>query len=168
MNKKNEEINYISEEDSESIGKKVVKSKNKLKKCQKEKEEYLAGWQRAKADLINYRKEQEKRIVDYYKFANEGLILEILRVLDSFVLALKHVNGKDKEGLLQIYNQLKNILKSQGVEEIKAVGEKFNPEFHESTGETEGGKKGIVAEELQKGYLLNNKVIRATKVKINK
>ena len=166
MNKKNEEINYVPEEDSSDIEKKAGKIKSKLKKCQKEKEEYLAGWQRAKAYLINYRKEQEKRSVDYYKFANERLILEILAVLDSFVLALKHVKGEDKEGLLQIYNQLKNILKNQALEEIKAIDEKFNPEFHESVGEIKGKKEGVVIEELQKGYKLNGKVIRATKVRI--
>ena len=128
----------------------------------------MAGWQRAKADLINYKKEQEQKISDYYKFANQGLITEILMVLDSFELALKHAKGKDNEEILQIYNQLKNTLKNQELEEIKAVGEKFNPEFHESVGETKGKKPGFIVEEVQKGYKLNNKVIRPSRVKISK
>ena len=158
-------IEYVSEEDEGGIDKKVKKTKSKLKQCQKEKEEYLAGWQRAKADLINSKKEAESRMADYYKFANQGLLLEVLTVLDSFELALKH---EQSDGTLQLYNQLKNILKNNGLEEIKTIGEKFEPEFHESVGETKGGKSGLIAEEVQKGYTLNNKVIRASKVKINK
>jgi len=178
MSKKsdNKEVEYISEEEDQSIDKKLKKLREKLKKCQKEKEEYLAGWQRAKADLINYKKEQEQKISDYYKFANEGLILEILPVLDSFEEALKHnkddVGGEThqwRKGLIQIYNQLKNILKNQGLEEIKAIGEKFNPEFHEALEEVESNKpEGIIVEEIQRGYKLHGRVIRPSKVKVGK
>jgi molecular chaperone GrpE len=165
MKKDKNKIEYISEEDTGAIDKKIKKIKAKLKQCQKEKEEYLAGWQRARADLINYKKEQEQKISDYYKFANQSLITEILMVLDSFEQSLKH---KKDDGLLQIYNQLKNTLKNNGLEEIKAIGEKFNPEFHESIGEVKGKKPGFIVEEVQKGYKLNNKVIRPSRVKINK
>ena len=169
MKKNKDKVEYISEEDVGAIDKKIKKIKKQLKACQKEKEEYLAGWQRAKADLINYKKEQEQKISDYYKFANQGLIAEILIVLDSFELALKHppVGGQANEGFLQLYNQLKNTLINQGLEEIKAVGEKFNPELHESVGETKGKKPGFIVEEVQKGYKLNEKVIRPSKVKIS-
>ena len=171
MKKNKDKIEYISEDLSDEASAKaedkIKKIKKKLKACQKEKEEYLAGWQRAKADLINYKKEQEEKSSDLYKFANQGLITEILMVLDSFELAIKHTKGKDKEEIAQIYNQLKNILKNQGLEEIKAVGEKFNPEFHESVGETKGKKQGEVVKEVQKGYKLNGKVIRPSKVKIS-
>ncbi|MBA7603154.1 Protein GrpE [subsurface metagenome] len=160
---KKDKIEYV-EEGGEDFAKKLKKIKDKLKSCEKERGEYLAGWQRAKADLINYRKEQEQKNSAFFKFANETLISEILPVLDSFEQAMKH--SKD-EGTLQLYNQLKNILKNQGLEEIKAKGEKFNPEFHESVEEVKG-KKGIIIEELQKGYLLNKKVIRPSKVKIGK
>ena len=173
MNKR-DKIEYI-EESGEDFAKKLKKIKAKLKSCEKERAEYLAGWQRAKADLINYKKEQEQKSSDLFKFANEGLILEILLVLDSFEGALKHVSGKEKENILQLYNQLKNILKNQGLEEIKAVGEKFDPEFHQSIGEIHPersrGKnlgKEVVVEEIQRGYKLNGKVIRPSKVKISK
>lgn len=182
MSKKtnNKEIEYVSEDDTDAIDKKLKKVKKTLKVCQKEKEEYLAGWQRAKADLINYRKEQEQKSLDLFKFANENFILEILPALDSFELALKHMDkdraaeGEPRQGreeILQLYNQLKNILKNQGLEEIKALGEKFNPELHESVEEIKGkskGSKGIVVEEVQKGYKLNNKTIRPSRVKISK
>lgn len=168
MKKDKDKVEYISDLSAEASAEaedKIKKIKKQLKACKKEKEEYLAGWQRAKADLINYKKEHEQKISDYYKFANQGLIAEILIVLDSFELALKH--EKD-EGLLQLYNQLKNTLINQGLEEIKAVGEKFNPELHESVGEVKVKKKGFIVEEIQKGYKLNGKVIRASKVKIGK
>lgn len=164
MNKR-DEIEYEAEEDSNAVDSKLKRIKKKLKSCEKERGEYLAGWQRAKADLINYKKEQEKKNSDLFKFANENLILEILPVLDSFEEAMKH--SKD-EGIQQLYNQLKNILKSNGLEEIKAVGEKFEPEFHEAAEEVKGKKSGIVIEEIQKGYKLNNKVIRPSWVKISK
>ncbi|MBU2564007.1 nucleotide exchange factor GrpE [Patescibacteria group bacterium] len=152
------ELKYVSEQEDKN-----KKAKNKLKICQKERSEYLAGWQRAKADLINFRKEQESRNSDIFKFANQNFVLEILPVLDSFELALKHKN----EGIEQLYLQFKNILKSNGLEEIKSIGEKFNPEFHESIGEIKG-KKGFVIQEIQKGYVLNNKVIRPSRIKIGK
>ena len=144
---------------------KAEKLKKKLKSCEKERAEYLAGWQRAKADLINYKKEQEQKNSAFFKFANETLISEILPVLDSFEQAMKH--SKD-DGILQLYNQLKNILKNQGLEEIESMGKKFDPSLHESVGEAKGKKQGVIVEEIQKGYKLNGKVIRPSKVKISK
>ena len=161
MKKNKDKIEYVDENDG--MDDKIKKIKKKLKSCGKERAEYLAGWQRARADLINYKKEQEQKNSQLFKFASETTISEILPVLDSFEEAMKH--SKD-ESISQLYNQLKNILKNQGLEEIKAINEKFNPEFHESVGEIKGKKAGIVAKEIQKGYKLNNKVIRPSKVKI--
>jgi len=161
-----DDIKYIDEEDAGGVDKKVKKIKDQLKACEKERGEYLAGWQRAKADYINLQREHEKKIADYFKFANEGLILEILPILDSFEAAVK--NGKD-EGVKQLYNQLLGVLKSNGLEEIKAVGEKFNPELHEVIETVKSDKgEGIVVEEIQRGYKLHGKVIRPSKVKIGK
>jgi len=163
---KPDKIEYIDEQDSDSFDKKLKKTKDKLKICEKERAEYLAGWQRAKADYINLQREHEQKIADYFKFANEGLILELLPVLDSFEAAIK--NGKD-EGIKQLYNQLLSILKNNGLEEIKAVGEKFNPELHEVIETIKSDKgEGIVIEEIQKGYKLHNKIIRPSRVKISK
>lgn len=165
MNNDNDKIKYVNEDDTEKAEHKIKKTKDKLHLCEQERAEYLGGWQRAKADLINYRKEQEAKISEIFKFANEGLIYEILPVLDSFELAIKH--GADN-GTQQLYNQLKGILKNQGLEEIESIGKKFDPNFHESVGEIEGKEQGTVAEETQRGYMLNKKIIRASKVKIFK
>ncbi|MFW6173031.1 MAG: nucleotide exchange factor GrpE [Elusimicrobiota bacterium] len=167
--KKNDNLEYETEDNQEDALKKIKKVKSKLKACQKEKAEYLAGWQRAKADLINYKREQENKISEYYKFANEGLIIEILPVLDSFEQALKHISRQEKENIQQVYNQLKKILKSNGVEEIPTIGKKFNPELHEAIEEIASNKKpGIIVEEIQRGYKLHGKIIRASRVKISK
>jgi molecular chaperone GrpE len=175
-----DKIKYVSEDDTEKAEHKIKKTKDKLHLCEGERAEYLAGWQRAKADLINYKKEQEAKISEIFKFANEGLIYEFLPVLDSFELAIQHspVGGQAStvdDGLLQIYKQLKGILKNQGLEEISAIGEKFDPGLHESVGEVEahpeqgrGAESDTIAEEIQKGYMLNKKVIRASKVKVVK
>lgn len=162
---KPDKIEYEPEQDSGAVDYKLKRIKKQLKSCDKERAEYLAGWQRAKADLINYKKDQEQKNSEIFKFANENLILEILPVLDSFEEALKH--SKD-EGIKQIKNQLIEILKKNGLEEIKVVGEKFNPSLHESVGEIKGKKQGVVIEEVQKGYKLSGKVIRPSKVKVGK
>lgn len=157
-------------------GKKEIESlKQEFKKLKKQKDEYLAGWQRSQADFSNYKKEEAERIEEFLKYVNSEFILKILPVLDNFEKAEKeipHDQKKDKflTGFLQIKIQLQDFLKNQGVEEIKALGEKFDPNFQEAVKEMETKDKepGIVVEEIQKGYKLNGKVIRPAKVKISK
>jgi molecular chaperone GrpE len=155
-------------QDSETI-------KKQLKECQKLKEEYLAGWQRARADLLNYKKEEIERIEELLKHACQGFILKILPILDNFCLIEKKLSDeaiKDEniKGLLQIKTQLQDFLKRQGVEEIKCLGGKFNPEFQEVVEEidTKDKESGIVVEEIQKGYKIHNKVLRPAKVRVSK
>ena len=151
------------------------KKLSELEECQKLKDEYLAGWQRSRADLLNYKKEEMERIGDILKYANEGLILKILPILDNFEVAKKKLpenlkNDEHVKGLLLIKNQILDFLKSQGVEEIKSVGEKFDPNFHEVVEETEEKDKesGIIIEEIQKGYKINGRLLRPAMVKISK
>jgi molecular chaperone GrpE len=143
-----------------------------LAKCQKEKEEYLAGWQRERADFLNYKKEEMERIAEILKYASEELILKILPILDNFEEAEKAIppNEKNKflEGVLQIKQQLKELLEKQGIEEIKVLGEAFDPNLHEAIGVIEGKDSGKIIEEVKKGYKLNGKVLRPAQVKITK
>ena len=145
----------------------------KSEDCQKQKDEYLAGWQRARADLLNYKKEEMERIGEFLKYANEEFILKILPVLDNFNVAVKKLpenlgNEENIKGILQIKTQLEDLLKSQGLEEIKSLGEKFDPNLHEAVAEVEGKEAGIVVEEVQKGYQLNSRLLKPAKVKITK
>ena len=91
--KEESKIEYIEESEISglSLEKKIIKLKEKFKKCREEKEEYLMGWQRAKADFINFKKESEGLMVDFRKWANENLIEEILPILDNFYRAESHL-----------------------------------------------------------------------------
>jgi len=149
------------------------KLRDKLKKCTEEKQEYLLGWQRAKADFINYKKDEEKKIETIRKYANEGIINELLSVIDSFNSAKESVfwekaDDSWKSGMLNIINQLENILKKYGLEEITEEKD-FDPNLHESI-EMIGGCKeeedGKIERVLQKGYKLNGRVLRPSKVRV--
>lgn len=160
-----EEIVY--ENGDEEISADIEKLRKKLKECREEKEKYLAGWQRSQADFINYRRRQEEQLSEWLKMFGGGLIKDILPVLDSMDAAQK--SQPDNEGLTTLIKQLKDILKKHGLEQIKAMGEKFNPEIHEVVEYEEkssehGGE--VVSDEIQKGYMLNGKIIRVSKVKV--
>ncbi len=154
---------------------KAKKLEKKLENCEKQKKEYLAGWQRQRADFINYKKNELEKISELIKYANSGLILKLLPVLDNFDVAEKKLSKKAKEnkdikGLFQIKNQVKDILKSQKVEEIKSLGKKFDPSIHEivEVVEMKNKESGIIIDEIQKGYTINGKILRPAKVKVNK
>lgn len=169
MEDKTQGENQIKEED------KKEERDLTLEQCIKEKDEYLAGWQRARADLINYKKEQAQRVEEILKFVNIDFILKLLPILDNFDLIEKKLpenlkNDENIKGILQIKIQILDFLKNQEIEEIKTDEEKFDPNFHEAVEaiEVEGKESDIVAEEIQKGYTLNGRVIRPAKVKIVK
>jgi len=164
-------------EKDENFEDNLKKLREKLKKCESERQEYLAGWQRAKADFINARKEEEENRKEFIKFCEKNLILEILSILDSFdrLFTDKDNFGKiDKNlqiGVENIYIQLMDILKKRGVEMLKSEGIKFNPEEHESIIKEEVDKQekdGIIINEIRKGYKMNGVVIRPAQVKIGK
>jgi len=150
----------------------IEETKKQLEECQKQKEDYLKGWQRAKADFINYKKGELERAKDFLKFANIGLIMNFLPILDNFEKAEKETpedlkNNQYFKGLLQIKKQIQDFLKSQGVVEIESIGKKADLNFHEIVGEVEMKDKepGIIVEEVQKGYLIEDKLLRVAKVK---
>jgi len=146
-----------------------------LEECQKLKDEYLAGWQRSRADLLNYKKEEMERIGEILKYTGEGLILKMLPILDNFDLIEKKLpenlkNDENIKGLLQIKTQMQDFLKSQGVEAIESLGQKFDPNFHEVIKEIELKDKesGTIIEEIKKGYLIQGRILRPAKVRVSK
>ena len=145
---------------------------SELEKVQQERDEYLAGWQRAKADFINYQKEEQARLAGFIGFAKEDLISDILFVLDSFDLAI--LNAKDeneKRNFELIQLQLLNILKKNGLEKIETqLGEPLNPSLQEVVEAVAGSESPpqTVVEISCAGYKLNGRVIRATRVKVAK
>jgi len=162
MIKKDKTVYIDENEDSEGMVGKLKKLKKKLKECQKEKEEYLSQTQRARADLINYRRRQEEALGEIMKRGNDEIIKELLPVLDSL-----EMGANKNDGVKQIKEQFEAVLGKYGVKSIKAVGEKFNPEFHEAIEQIKSSEEsGTIIEEVQKGYLLQNRVLRVSRVKV--
>jgi len=142
-----------------------------LKKCEEEKNEFIDLSRRLKADLVNYKKEQEKTMNSFVQFASTDTLLKLLPVIDSFHLAFSSVPDDIKDnnwvlGMESIKQQMDSVLKDMGVVPIPAVGEIFDPELHEAVGYVDSEDDGKVMEEMQKGYMLHGKVIRAAKVKV--
>jgi molecular chaperone GrpE len=168
---------------NEKKEKKPEDLRKKLAECEKLKNEYLASWQRERADFLNYKKGELARVGELVKYADMGIILKILPILDNLELVEKELpddlkNNENVKGILQIKSQIKDFLKGQGVEEIKSVGNKFDPYLHEIIGGisfseflSKNGKEaapGSIVEEIQKGYIVGGKVLRPAKVKIVK
>lgn len=196
-NLKSGDLSNMEEEISQAESKEkkeltIEEFKQRLGECQKLKDEYLAGWQRARADFLNYKKEEMERIGGLMAYANEELILKILPILDNFEIAEKKILGTPEndenperqshkasiKGILQLKNQILDFLKNHGVEEIKSIGEKFDPNFHEVIEMVEPkdsdltnspqDKSGTIIEEIQKGYKINDRLLRPAKVKVVK
>jgi len=151
-----------------------------IEKLKEEKEEYLRGWQRERANFINYKKEEKERFKELINFSNERLIKSLITVLDGFDLAIRSFaqQGKSEEkntnylkGIYLIKNQLEDILKKEGVEVIEAkAGQPFDPALHEAVVEVEDEKfnSHVIVEILERGYILNGKIIRPCRVSVTK
>ena len=154
---------------------KIVEEPKPEEKKIDEKEEKLKELtdtlQHLQAEFENYKKRVDKENCELIRCANEDLILKILPIIDNFELALKSCRLKDDfyKGMELIYSQLMDTLHSQGLKHIDCLNKKFDPYYHEVllTEESEHPDNTITGE-LQKGYMLNDKVIRHSKVKIAK
>ena len=139
---------------------------------QEKAEKYLANWQRCQADFVNYKQRAEQEKGEIIEFANSTLICNLLPIMDDLERALALVPaGLDEsswtEGIRLIYNKFKTTLEAQGLAEIKARGEPFDPRLHEAIMQQDG-EEGMVIEETQKGYKFKEKVIRPSLVIIGK
>jgi len=141
-----------------------------LAEAREKAETYLANWQRAQADFVNYKRRSEQEREEIGKFANAQLMLSILPALDDLERAFDSITPQAAkpdwvEGIRLIDRKLRAALEVQGISQIKALGEPFDPNFHEAAGHT-NGEEGIVTRELQKGYMLRDRVIRPATVMI--
>jgi molecular chaperone GrpE len=128
--------------------------------------------QRLQADFDNFRKQGEKQKQDLIRYANEGLIVKFLDIYEDMERALENSSNEEelREGLELIYSKMKNALEKEGVEEIPAVGEKFDPFKHEAllTVDSPDHENNEIVDELMKGYTLKDKVIKYSKVRVCK
>jgi molecular chaperone GrpE len=139
-----------------------------LAETKQKAEEYLASWQRSQADFSNYRRRMAQEQQDRLLNANASLFCDILPVLDDLELAISHIpeeHAKNKwvEGVRLVERKFKSILDKQGVKPIFALGMAFDPKLHEAI-KQEKGQEGAVIAEVQKGYTLNDKLIRPSRV----
>ena len=142
---------------------------------QKEKDELFGRLQRLSADYTNFQKRVPKQIADFTAHEKEKIIRTLLPPLDNLERTLQNAQSTEnvnalKDGIRIIYEQVLDILGSHGVGQIKAVGEKFDPVLHEAMMQkAEAGKEdGVVLEELQKGYKINGRAVRPSRVIVNK
>jgi molecular chaperone GrpE len=145
--------------------------KGEEKDLKKKAEEYLAGWKRERADFLNFKKAESERIENYIKIAKDELILDFLPILDNIYLAEKELPQDNDwaKGFLGIKALVLDFLKKQGVEEIDCLNKEFDPLLHEAVEEVKDKKiSGVIVEVVQRGYTLNNKVIRPARVKVSK
>jgi molecular chaperone GrpE len=138
-------------------------------------EEYLAGWQRAKADYLNFKREQEERFGELALAAKQEFLIRLLPVLDAWGEALKQTpvqseNAQWMEGMHRTYRQFWDVLEKEGLREVAASeGHAFDPSLHEAVEQVESAlPEGHVVALLQKGYKLEHALLRPAKVKVSK
>lgn len=166
-----DEEEVVKDGEASDLTLKIRKLKDDLKQCRKEKEEYLLGWQRARADFVNARKEDEKSRQDVVRFAEQAIILELLEIAAVFDRAFQGLDEKSPYtlGFKHIQSQLMGILRDRGVEVIDSVGKKFDVALHaaiENIPVDSKEKDGIILEEAEKGYVMHGRVIRPSQVKV--
>ena len=135
-------------------------------------ERYLGQWQRAAADLQNYKRRTEQERADVAKYAAFPLMLHLLPIADDLQRALNSVSAHLAvltwvQGIELIYRKLQHTLEIHRLSEVKTAGETFDPNFHEAV-MTAAGEDGKVIEELQKGYRLHDRVIRPAMVVVGR
>ncbi len=152
--------------------KKESKEKERISELEARTEELNDKYVRLYSEFDNFRKRTMKEKVELRSTASQDLITDLLPVMDDFERAIKAFDEIEdareiKEGVLLIYNKFKNILKAKGLEEINAKETAFDTDFHEAITQIPAPSeelKGKVVDEVEKGYLLNGKVIRYSKV----
>jgi molecular chaperone GrpE len=175
MKHKNKNETTNEQHDVHEIQKELHGLKEQFEQLQKEKTDIFAQLQRVSADYLNYQKRNAKQIADTTAYEKESIIKSLLPALDNFEHALAKAPTAEMadalmKGMQMVYEQVVNILKQHGVEQIKALGEMFDPEVHLAVTQTSDPIKpdNIVIHEIARGYKISNRVIRPAKVVVNK
>ncbi|HEX9016915.1 MAG TPA: nucleotide exchange factor GrpE [Chloroflexota bacterium] len=146
----------------------------RLEEVKAQAEKNRTNWQRAEADLANFKRRVEQERADLARFGNANLIRKVLPVMDDFERALDAIpedvrSAKWFEGMLLIDKKLRSVLEQEGVRQIDALGKEFDPHVHEAVMHEEGeGDTDAVVQEFQKGYMLHDRILRPAMVKVGK
>ena len=173
-----EEDDFVVEElaQKKTFGGKNKKDADKLKKCQEEKQEYLDGWQRARAEVANLKKVHAEEKLLFTTLGKQQIVEDLIPMLDNFQAAFSNKNAWEqvpetwRVGVEYIYKQFIETLQNNGVEEFGSVGDEFNNELHEAvemvSGDENDAKAGTVTEVIQSGYKIKDRIVRPAKVKV--
>jgi molecular chaperone GrpE len=171
MDKEEEEIKATDEEDIAEDEVKDEEPDKESDKVNQQIEDLNNKLMRLQADFINYKNRVEREKKNVYSYALEDIFSQLLPVLDNFERALNSME-KDKsyyEGVKMIYDQMLDVLKKNGLKEIDCLDKPFDPNFHHAViSEDSDKEEGTILEVFQKGYMLNDKVIRPSMVKVAK
>ncbi len=168
------EVEY-DDNGEEDLKKTLKKLRADLKACQKEKEEYLLGWQKERADFANYKKEEDLRRANFSESVRERILARFLGAMDSFHMAFANQEAWNKvdenwrKGVEYIYSQLNSVFQEYGVEEVGKEGEPFDPNVHQSVELDKTGDKGLehkISKVIQKGYRLGARILRPARVNV--
>ncbi len=161
-NKKDKNKNYKEE----------AKKEINISKIKKDRDEYLEGWQRERADFANYKKDMQNYIDEIRKNSKQKVLIDMVPIFDNIDLIIKHIpqNIIDQEkdwyrGVEFVYSEFEKCLSDVGLKEIECeIGKEFDPFFHEAL----EGEGSVISNVMVKGYTLNGTVIRHSKVKVQK
>lgn len=169
----------FEDSDDEGIEKgskdKLKELRERIKELEKEKSEYLTGWQKERADFANYKKDEDARRASASGMMREGMLSRFLSVMDSFNMAFANkevwekVDANWRKGVEYIYSQMYNVFEEYGVREIGMAGEKFDPSLHHSIELVPTDQKDrdhTIAAVIQKGYKLGDRILRPAGVNV--
>ena len=156
-------------EDESKVEPKVEEKKDPLAEAQAKAEQYLDMARRLQADFDNYRKRSQRDNEEFRKYACSSIVSDLLTIVDDLDRALEHAGDETDfvKGIRGVRANLMKVLESNGLQEIPADG-KFDPNLHEALCTVDGDEDDMIAEVFQKGYTLNGKVLRYTKVKVTR
>ena len=165
----------FNEDGEEDLKKTLKKLRADLKQAKKEKEEYLTGWQKERADFANYKKDEETRKAVFSEAVRERILTRFLSVVDSFNMAMANkevwvkVDTNWRVGVEHIYSDLLKIFEEYGVKSVGEAGESFDPNIHQSIDMVATNKKELdhkVAQVIQRGYKLGKRIMRPARVNV--
>ncbi len=165
----------FNEDGEEDLKKTLKKFRADIKQLKKEKEEYLTGWQKERAEFANYRKQEDDRKAMFSESMRERILSRFLTVTDSFNMAFSNREAWEKvdenwrKGVEYIYTQLNTVFEEYGVKAIGEEGDVFDPNIHQSIDLVETAKKEqdhTIAKVIQKGYKLGERVMRPARVNV--
>ena len=161
----------INEQDTSQIQADEILKTNQLEVFKQQAEDYLKGWQTERANFLNYQRDENDRLSRALALGERNLLLEIISILDNFDLILKNldITNDYSKGIQLIYEQFVSFLNRHQCFAFESLNQIFDPNLHEAVEMVKDVTKdnNIVVDEVQKGYKLNNIVIRPSKAKVN-